>query len=128
MGNLEACRDWGFAGDYVETMWLMLQQDKADDYVIATGESHSVREFAEMVFKKLGLDYKEYVEIDKRYFRPSEVDVLQGDSSKASKELGWSPKVTFERFIDMMVETDLELANKEKTLLDAGYRVGNRIT
>ena len=122
LGNLNAKRDWGFAGDFVDAMWLILQQDKPDDYVIATGESHSVREFAEMVFQKLGLDYKEYVEIDQRYFRPSEVDVLQGDSSKARKELGWSPKVTFERLIDMMVETDLELANKEKTLLDAGYR------
>ena len=122
LGNLNAKRDWGFAGDFVDAMWLILQQDKPDDYVIATGESHSVREFAEMVFQKLGLDYKEYVEIDQRYFRPSEVDVLQGDSSKARKELGWSPKVTFERLIDMMIATDLELANKEKTLLDAGYR------
>ena len=128
LGNLDAIRDWGYAGDFVDAMWLILQQDKPNDYVIATGESHSVREFAEVVFKKLGLDYKEYVEIDKRYFRPSEVDVLQGDSSKARKELGWSPKVTFERLIDMMVKTDLELAHKEKTLLDAGYRVGNRIT
>ena len=122
LGNLEAIRDWGYAGDFVDAMWLILQQDKPDDYVIATGESHSVREFAEMVFQKLGLDYKEYVEIDQRYFRPSEVDVLRGDSSKARKELGWSPKVTFGRLIDMMVETDLELAHKEKTLLDAGYK------
>jgi len=128
LGNLEARRDWGFAGDFVEAMWLILQQDKPDDYVIATGENHSVREFAEKVFKKLGLDYQKYVEIDQRYFRPTEVDVLLGDSTKAQKELGWEPKVTFDQLIDMMVEADLELANKEKTLLDAGYKnVTNRI-
>ena len=128
MGNLEAKRDWGFAGDFVEAMWLMIQQDKPDDYVIATGENHSVREFAEKVFQKLELDYNEYVAIDKRYFRPTEVDVLLGDSTKARKKLGWAPKVTFDQLIDMMVESDLELANKEKTLLGAGYRnVKNRI-
>ena len=128
LGNLEAKRDWGFAGDFVEAMWLMLQQDKPDDYVIATGENHSVREFAEKVFQKLELDYNEYVAIDKRYFRPTEVDVLLGDSTKARKKLGWAPKVTFYQLIDMMVESDLELANKEKTLLGAGYRnVKNRI-
>ena len=128
MGNLEAKRDWGFAGDFVEAMWLMIQQDKPDDYVIATGENHSVREFAEKVFQKLELDYNEYVAIDKRYFRPTEVDVLLGDSTKARKKLGWAPKVTFDQLLDMMVESDLELANKEKTLLDAGYRnVKNRI-
>ncbi len=121
LGNLEAKRDWGFAGDYVEAMWLMLQQDEPDDYVIATGETHSVREFAEKVFQKLELDYEEYVEIDQRYFRPTEVDVLLGDSTKARKKLGWAPKVTFEQLIDMMIEADLELAKKEKTLLDAGY-------
>jgi GDPmannose 4,6-dehydratase len=128
LGNLEAKRDWGFAGDFVESMWLILQQDEPDDFVIATGENHSVREFAEKVFHKLGLDYKEYVETDPRYFRPTEVDVLLGDSTKAQKLLGWKPKVNFDQLIDMMIEADLELANKEKTLLDAGYRVGNRIT
>ena len=122
LGNLEAKRDWGFAGDFVEAMWLILQQDKPDDYVIATGENHSVREFAEKVFKKLGLDYEEYVAIDQRYFRPTEVDVLLGDSTKAQKKLGWKPKVTFDQLIDMMVEADLELAKKERTLLDAGYK------
>jgi len=122
LGNLNPKRDWGFAGNFVDAMWLILQQDEPDDYVVATGESHSVREFAETVFQKLGLDYKEYVEIDKKYFRPSEVDVLRGDSSKARKELGWSPKVGFEQLIEMMVEKDLELAYKEKTLLDAGYK------
>jgi len=128
LGNLEAKRDWGFARDFVESMWLILQQDEPDDFVIATGENHSVREFAEKVFQKLDLDYKEYVETDPRYFRPTEVDVLLGDSTKAQKILGWKPKVSFEQLIDMMVGSDLEMANKEKTLLDAGYRVGNRIT
>ena len=121
LGNLEAKRDWGFAGDFVEAMWLILQQDKPDDYVIATGENHSVREFAERVFQKLELDYQAYVEIDQRYFRPTEVDILLGDSTKAQKKLGWKPKVTFDQLIDMMVEADLELGKKERTLLDAGY-------
>jgi GDPmannose 4,6-dehydratase len=128
LGNIEAKRDWGFAGDYVVAMWLILQQDKPDDYVIATGETHSVREFAEKVFQKLDLDYQDYVEIDRRYFRPTEVDVLLGDSSKAREELGWEPKVGFDQLIDMMLEADLELAKKEKTLVDAGYsHVRNRI-
>ena len=125
LGNLEAKRDWGFAGDYVETMWLMLQQEKPDDYVIATGETHSVREFVENVFAKLDMDYRDYVEIDSKYFRPTEVDVLLGDSTKAQKALGWKPKVTFEKLVEMMIATDMEMANKEKTLLDAGYSCGN---
>jgi len=128
LGNLEAKRDWGFAGDFVEAMWMILQQDKPDDYVIATGENHSVREFAEKVFQKLELDCEEYVAIDQRYFRPTEVHVLLGDSTKAQKELGWKPKVSFDQLIDMMIEADLELAKKEKTLLEAGYSMGNRIT
>ena len=128
LGNLEAKRDWGFAGDFVEAMWLMLQQDKPDDYVIATGENRSVREFAEKVFQKLELDYEKYIAIDQRYFRPTEVDVLLGDSTKARKKLGWAPKVTFDQLIDMMIEADLDLANREKILLDAGYRnAKNRI-
>ena len=122
LGNLEAKRDWGFAGDYVEAMWLMLQQEKPDDYAIATGETHSVREFAEKVFRKLDLDYEKYVAVDPQYFRPTEVDVLLGDSSKAQKMLGWKPKVSFEQLIDMMIAADLELAKKEKTLVDAGFR------
>jgi GDPmannose 4,6-dehydratase len=122
LGNLEAKRDWGFAGDYVEAMWLMLQQDKPDDYVVATGETHSVREFAEKVFSRLGLDWQKHVEIDKRYFRPSEVDVLLGDSSKAMRILKWQPKVSFEGLIDLMLNADLELAAKEKTLQQAGYK------
>lgn len=121
LGNLEAKRDWGFAGDFVEAMWLMLQQDQPDDFVIATGETHSVQEFTQKVFSKLDLDYKKYVVIDPRYFRPTEVDVLLGDASKAKKTLNWKPKVTFDGLIDMMVTNDLELARKEKTLVDAGF-------
>jgi GDPmannose 4,6-dehydratase len=121
LGNLEAKRDWGFAGDYVEAMWLILQQEKPDDFVIATGETHSVREFVERVFHKLGLDYHQHVIIDPRYFRPTEVDVLLGDSTKAKKTLGWNPKVNFDQLIDMMVAADMEQSNKEKTLCDAGY-------
>ena len=121
LGNLEAKSDWGFAGDYVEAMWLMLQQEEADDYVIATGETHSVREFVEKVFRKLDLDYHQYVTIDPKYFRPTEVDILLGDASKANKHLGWKPQVSFDQLIDMMIEADMEAAKKEKTLRDAGY-------
>jgi len=125
LGNLEAKRDWGFAGDFVEAMWLMLQQDKPDDFVIATGETHSVQEFTQKVFSKLDLDYKKYVFIDPRYFRPTEVDVLLGDASRAKNILNWKPKVTFDGLIDMMVTNDLELAKKEKTLVDAGFSCNN---
>jgi len=125
LGNLDAKRDWGFAGDYVEAMWLMLQQEKPDDFVIATGETHSVREFAERVFAKLGLDYQKHVDIDPRYFRPTEVDVLLGDATKARKALNWEPKVGFDQLIDMMIASDLEAAQKEKTLVNAGYACGN---
>ncbi|OGP68357.1 MAG: GDP-mannose 4,6-dehydratase [Deltaproteobacteria bacterium RBG_16_44_11] len=125
LGNLEAKRDWGFAGDFVEAMWLMLQQEKPDDFVIATGETHSVREFAEKVFAKLNLDYNKHVVIDPRYFRPTEVDVLLGDADKAKKTLGWKPKINFNELIDMMVTADLELAKKEKTLVDAGFPCTN---
>ncbi len=121
LGNLDSKRDWGFAGDYVEAMWMMLQQEKPDDFVIATGETHSVREFAQKVFAKLGLDYNKYVIVDQRYFRPTEVDVLLGDSAKAKKILGWQPKINFENLIDMMIAADLELAKKEKTLVEAGF-------
>ena len=126
LGNLDAKRDWGFAGDFVEAMWLMLQQDEPDDYVIATGKTHSVREFTEKTFQKLGLDYEKYVEIDSRYFRPTEVDVLLGDPARAKKKLGWEHKVSFDELIDMMIEADMDMANKEKTLKDAGYSVENR--
>ncbi len=125
LGNLEAKRDWGYAGDFVEAMWLMLQQDKPDDFVIATGETHSVREFAEKVFAKLDLDYKKYIAVDPRYFRPTEVDVLLGDAAKARKILGWQPKVSFDNLIDMMIATDMEIARKEKTLVDAGFTCAN---
>jgi GDPmannose 4,6-dehydratase len=108
LGNLEARRDWGFAGDYVEAMWTMLQQPKADDYVIATGESHSVRELCEVAFAELDLDWKKYVEIDPRYFRPTEVDHLHGNPAKARQELGWKPKVTFRQLVQMMVRADEE--------------------
>jgi len=123
LGNLEAKRDWGYAGDFVEAMWMMLQQDKPDDYVIATGETHSVREFVQNVFQKLDLDYEKYVAIDPRYFRPSEVDVLLGDSTKARMQLGWQPRVGFEELIDMMIAADMEITEKEKTLRDAGYKI-----
>jgi GDPmannose 4,6-dehydratase len=106
LGNLEARRDWGFAGDYVEAMWTMLQQQKPDDYVIATGESHSVGELCEVAFGELGLDWKKHVEIDPRYFRPTEVDHLRGNAEKALKAFGWQPKVTFRQLIQMMVRAD----------------------
>ncbi len=121
LGNLDAKRDWGFAGDYVEAMWLMLQQENPDDFVIATGETHSVREFVEKVFQKLDMDYQKHVVIDPKYFRPTEVDVLLGDSTKAKKRLGWNPKVGFDQLIDMMIAADMEQAGKEKTLCEAGY-------
>lgn len=123
LGNLEAKRDWGYAGDYVEAMWLMLQQSEPDDYVVATGESHSVREFLEEAFGYVGLDWRRYVEVDPRYFRPTEVDHLQGDATKARAKLGWRPKVSFKELVRMMVDHDLELARQEKTLKDAGHAV-----
>jgi GDPmannose 4,6-dehydratase len=114
MGNLESSRDWGFAGDYVQAMWLMLQQEKPDDFVVATGETHSVRELLELTFSLLDLDYRDFVEFDPRYTRPSEVDVLLGDPTKARELLGWKPQVDFEGLVKMMVESDLELARREK--------------
>jgi GDPmannose 4,6-dehydratase len=112
LGNLDAKRDWGFAGDYVEAMWLMLQQPKSDDYVIGTGETHSVREFVEIAFSHVGLDYKKYVETKRDLFRPAEVDLLVADNSKAKKILGWKPKIDFVGLIKMMVDSDLELQKK----------------
>ncbi len=106
LGNLDARRDWGFAGDYVEAMWLMLQQDTPDDYVIATGESYSVRDVLDVSFGALDLDWKKYVELDARYLRPTEVDHLHGDASKAREKLGWTPKVSFRELIEMMVRSD----------------------
>ena len=120
LGNLDAQRDWGYAKEYVEAMWLMLQQDQPDDYVIATGETHSVREFLEVAFAHAGLDWNKYVEIDPRYFRPAEVELLIGDASKAKAKLGWEPKVKFEELTRIMVDADLEslrnrLAGKVET-------------
>lgn len=121
LGNLDSKRDWGFAGDFVEGMWRMLQQEKPDDFVLATGEAHSVREFLDESFGLAGLDWERYVEIDPRYFRPTEVDNLQGDATKAREVLKWKPKVGFPELVKMMVEFDMELAAQEKTLRDAGH-------
>jgi GDPmannose 4,6-dehydratase len=121
LGNIDARRDWGFAGDYVEAMWLMLQQDKADDYVIATGESHTVREFLEQAFAEVGLNWQSYVEFDPRYLRPTEVDALHGDPSKAQKQLGWKPRMSFGELVKIMVMNDLELARSEAHLKTGGF-------
>jgi len=114
LGNLEAKRDWGYAKDYVEAMWLMLQQPEADDYVIATGEAHTVRELCEEAFGHVGLDYRKYVDIDPRYFRPTEVDFLLGDPTKATKKLGWKPRTSFKELVRIMLESDLALTEREK--------------
>ncbi|HVF20069.1 MAG TPA: GDP-mannose 4,6-dehydratase [Mycobacteriales bacterium] len=116
LGNLEAKRDWGFAGDYVEAMWLMLQQEQADDYVVATGETHSIRELLEVAFTRAGIEgeWEKYVEQDPRFFRPAEVDLLIGDPSQAKAKLGWEPKVTFKELIEMMVDADLATEQKAK--------------
>ena len=121
LGNLDAKRDWGFAGDSVEAMWMMLQQERPDDYVIATGAFHSVREFCERAFARANLDYRDFVEIDPRVFRPAEVAVLLGDSSKAKAKFGWKPRVAFEGLVDMMVDADLELARREKSSLESNH-------
>ena len=113
LGNLDAKRDWGFAGDYVEAMWLMLQQKEPDDYVIATGETHSVREFLNFVFEHAGLDVEKHVQIDKRLFRPHEVPLLLGDPTKAKEKLGWEPDITFSDLAKMMYEADLEMVKKQ---------------
>jgi GDPmannose 4,6-dehydratase len=114
LGNLSARRDWGYAKDYVEAMWRMLQADEPGDYVVATGETHSVEEFLDLAFKELGLDWHDYVETDPRYFRPAEVDFLQGDASRAREKLGWEPKTGFRELVKLMVQSDLELAASEK--------------
>jgi GDPmannose 4,6-dehydratase len=121
LGNLDSKRDWGFAGDYVKMMWMMLQQEKPDDYVVATGRTITVRQFAEMAFAHAGLDFRRHVEFDPRYLRPAEVDLLLGDPSKARRQLGWEPETSVEQLAAMMVEHDLELARREKTLRDAGH-------
>ena len=123
LGNLDAERDWGFAGDFVEAMWLMLQQDEPDDYVVATGVRHSVRDFCEFAFGRLGLNWRDWVKVDERYLRPAEVDILHGDARKARMHLGWEPRVGFEQLVEMMLDADLELARQERTLVDAGHMV-----
>ena len=123
MGNLDAKRDWGFAGDFVEAMWRMLQQDAGDDYVVATGQTHSVRDFLDVAFGCVDLDWRDFVEMDRRYLRPTEVDLLLGDASKARRILEWKPTVGFDQLVRMMVDQDLEFAAREKTLRDAGHQL-----
>ncbi len=113
LGNLDARRDWGYAGDYVRAMWLMLQQDEPDDYVISTGETHAVRELCEVAFNRLGLNYQDYVVVDQKFYRPAEVDLLIGDATKGKQKLGWEPTVTFKQLIEMMVDADLEALKAE---------------
>jgi GDPmannose 4,6-dehydratase len=126
LGNLDAKRDWGFAGDYVEAMWMMLQHSTPDDFVVATGESYSVRQFLEAAFGHVSLDWQAHVEIDERYFRPTEVDYLMGDPSKAREAFGWKPRVKFPELVSMMVNHDLERARQESTLLQAGHKISMR--
>ena len=126
LGNLEAKRDWGHAKDYVEAMWLLLQQDAPEDIVIATGEMYSVRDFVTKVFGRLNIDWERHVEIDSRYFRPAEVEALQGDASKARALLGWEPKVDVDELVRLMVDHDLELAQQELTLREAGHSIAPR--
>jgi GDPmannose 4,6-dehydratase len=113
LGNMDAKRDWGYAPEYVEAMWLMLQQERPDDYVVATGEAHTVREFVEVAFERAGLDWEKHVEIDPRYFRPSEVDYLLGDPTKAKKQLDWTPKTGFAELARLMVDADIALLQDE---------------
>jgi GDPmannose 4,6-dehydratase len=129
LGNLEARRDWGHAQDYVRAMWMMLQHSEPDDFVVATGESHSVREFLDAAGACAGVDWKSHVEIDARYYRPTEVDFLQGDPSKARRLLGWKPSIRFEELVHSMVESDMELARRQQTLIRGGHKVvhGNEV-
>lgn len=127
LGNLDAKRDWGFAGDYVEAMWRMLQQDQPDDYVVATGESISIKDFLTLTFERVELDWQKYVDTDPRYFRPAEVDHLEGDAAKARRILGWEPKTDVRALVAMMVETDLKLAQRELVLREAGHTEASRI-
>jgi len=120
LGNLDASRDWGFAGDFIEGMWMMMQHKKPDDWVLATGETYTVRDFLKTTFKKLNLNWEDFVEVSERYFRPNEVDYLLGDSSKAKKVLNWSPRTSFEELVDLMIESDLNLAQREQVLLNEG--------
>lgn len=126
LGNLNAKRDWGYAKDYVEAMWMILQQPEPEDFVVATGEAHSVSDFLDVAASCLGLDWKKYVKEDPRYLRPTEVDYLCGDATKARTKLGWAPKVTFQQLVKLMAEHDLELAKQETTLAKAGHQVAQR--
>jgi GDPmannose 4,6-dehydratase len=126
LGNLDAMRDWGHAEDYVEAMWLILQHDEPDDFVIATGSMYSVRDFANRVFRRLDLNFEDHVVVDERYFRPAEVEALQGDATKARRVLGWAPRTDIDTLVDRMVEHDRELARQERALRDAGHSVGRR--
>ncbi len=126
LGNLDARRDWGHAEDFVDAMWRILQHEQPDDFVIATGSSHSIRDLAALAFARVDLDYQEFVEIDPRYFRPSEVEHLHGDPTRAREVLGWEPKVTFEQLVHRMVDSDLSLARQERMLADAGHEVLQR--
>lgn len=119
LGNLQAKRDWGFAGDYVRAMWLMLQQDKPDDYVIGSGELHSVEEFVDLAFTRVGLNWRDYVVVDPKFYRPAEVDVLHGDASKARQQLGWTPTVSFQELVETMVDADMERLSQSKRLVTA---------
>jgi GDPmannose 4,6-dehydratase len=125
LGNVKAKRDWGYAKDFVEAMWLMLQQEEPDDYVVATGESHSVEEFLEEAFGYVGLDWRRYVEIDPRYFRPTDVDFLQGDASKAKGKLGWEPRVRFKELVRIMVDADLRNLEEMKQCQDVIRKLSN---
>jgi GDPmannose 4,6-dehydratase len=118
LGNLEASRDWGFAGDYVEAMWMMMQEEIPDDWVVATGETHTVEEFAKLAFESVNLKFEDYVETSKKYFRPNEVDYLLGDPTKAQEGLNWTPKTTFQELVKMMVDYDTKLAKRERVLID----------
>jgi GDPmannose 4,6-dehydratase len=126
LGNLDAARDWGHTADYVEAMWLMLQQSQPDDYVVATGEAHSVRDFLDEAFGLAQLDWRDCVEIDPKYFRPAEANYLLGDASKIREKLGWQPKIKFKELVRLMYEHDLELARQEKVLKDNGHVVAVR--
>ena len=122
LGNLDAERDWGFAGDYVDAMWRILQHDTPDDFVVATGSRRSVRQFVEAAFDRVGLEWEDHVQFDERYVRPAEVDLLQGDATKARTELGWEPATSFDSLVSMMIESDLQLARQERALVDAGLK------
>jgi GDPmannose 4,6-dehydratase len=122
MGNLEARRDWGYAKEYVEAMWLMLQQSEPDDYVVATGETHSVKDFLKLAFGHVGLDWEKYVEIDPKFYRPAEVDQLVGDATKAHKKLGWTPKTKFADLVRLMVDADMQLLKSQSA--GAGRKIG----